>query len=87
MDTQEFLLKKLKEHWGLIGRAIDDLKDSYHQCNMTTFNTQEWQEAASLLDEDFMAVQEHFEALHAIDALYQDYKSLISPSSEQIEQE
>ena len=87
MDTPEFLLTKLKEHWGLIGRAIDDLKDSYHQCNMTTFNTQEWQDAASLLDEDFMAVQEHFEALNAIDALYRDYQSLIASNNEQIEQE
>ena len=87
MDTPEFLLTKLKEHWGLIGRAIDDLKDSYHQCNMTTFNTQEWQDAASLLDEDFMAVQEHFEALNAIDALYRDYQSLVASNNEQLEQE
>ena len=87
METPEFLLKKLKEHWGLIGQAIDDLKDSYHQCNMTTFNTQEWQDAASLLDEDFMAVQEHFEALNAIDALYRDYQSLVASNNEQLEQE
>ena len=87
MDTQEFLLKKLKEHWGLIGRAIDDLKDSYHQCNMTTFNTEEWQQAASMLDEDFIAVQEHFEALHAIDTLYQDYQSLAASSDGHIAQE
>lgn len=86
MDTQEFLLKKLKEHWGHIGRAIDDLKDSYYQCNMTTFNTEEWQQAARLLDEDFIAVQEHFEALHAIDALYQDYQDLAASKNEQIDQ-
>ena len=87
METPEFLLKKLKEHWAHIGRAIDDLKDSYHECNMTTFNTQEWQQAASLLDEDFISVQEHFEALNAIDALYRDYQNLISSNDEQIEQE
>ncbi len=87
MDTQEFLLKKLKEHWGHIGRAIDDLKDSYYQCNMTTFNTEEWQQAASLLDEDFMAVQDHFEALNAIDTLYRDYQSLDSSNNKEVEQE
>ena len=87
METQEFLLQKLKEHWAEIGRAIDDLKDSYEQCNMTTFNTDEWKAAATLLDEDFMAVLEHFEALNTIDTLYREYQTLISSNNEQVSQE
>ena len=45
MDIQEFLLKKLKEHWGQFGRAIDDLKDSYYQCSQNDLSPEEWKEA------------------------------------------
>ena len=76
METQEFLLKKLKEHWRQFGRAIDDLKDSYYQCSQNDLSTEEWKEAMGILDEDFLLVQDHFEALNTIHSLYKEYIAL-----------
>ena len=85
MDTQEFLLNKLKEHWRQFGRAIDDLKDSYYQCSQNDLSTEEWKEAMGILDEDFLIVQDHFEALNTIHSLYKEYIAIKKAEVEQID--
>ena len=73
MDTKQFLLDQLRKNWQSFGHAIDELQDSYEKCSRSESSIEEWTMALEDLDEDFLAVQEYFEMLTAIDNLYKTY--------------
>ena len=78
MDTKRFLLDQLSKNWQAFGQAIEDLQDSYEKCSRSESSLEEWALALEDLDQDFIAVQEHFEMLTAIDNLYRVYKERIA---------
>ena len=81
LDTKDFLFQQYKSHWQKFGQAIDDLKESFEHCSRSSGDRAEWDQAMQNLDDDFILVQEHFEALTVIDSLYKECSALLSAGS------